>query len=161
MAVYTTKANITTRISQIALDLRDDHEAVPDAVVDHAITWASSQIDFYCARYPASSLVSNAWIQSVTTDLAVFYLASYRYNPAPASAGELYEEAKEKLQLIQQGKAVVPNAAAGRDSLPTVTHQRVDLNRYPSLVTERPRSTGEAEGYRRPVDHTADLIDRR
>lgn len=156
---FTTRANIETRVSALGVELRDDHDTAN--AVPLAIEWASSQIEFYCARYPRPSLLANRWIRSVATDLAVYYLATHRLNPSPKSAEMLYEEAIRKLELIQQGKAVVPNAPTGRDSLPTVTHQLMQLGRYPTIVTERPRSTGTAEGYRRPVDNAADIVDQR
>jgi hypothetical protein len=154
---YTTADRLAKRVSQLGVDLRADHD--PDDATAEAIGSASADVVFFCWRYDPDALSQSDWAAKVATDLAVYYLCALRLNPVPKTVELMYERAYEQLTKVQDGKAVVPDAPAGRGGAPTVTNQRVVLDRYPNIRTERPRSTGVAKGYRRRTDPGAERID--
>lgn len=154
---YTAEARVNRRVSQLGVELRTDHD--PDGATQEAIASASADVAFYCWRYDPDALSRSDWVAKVATDLAVFHLCTLRLNPVPRAVELLYEAAIEQLTKVQDGKAPVPDAPAGRGAAPTVTNQRVVLDRYPNIRTERPRSTGTAKGYRRRTDPGAERID--
>lgn len=159
LPAFTTAARIAKRVSQVAIDLRTDHD--PDGSLDEVIADATAEVYFYCWRYSPASLALSEWVQSKATDVAVYFLCCLRLNDAPGSAQTLFDHAIKQLEMVQSGKVVIPGVAAGKGSAPTVTTQRVAFGRgYPYIRTERPRSTGVAEGYKRRTDESADAIDR-
>jgi phage gp36-like protein len=163
---YTTAERLARRCSRLGVDLATDHAPDESAAGDdadggvgEAIDSASSDISFYCWRYDPRSLSNVDWIGKIATDLAVYYLCQLRNNQPPKSVEKLYDKAVELLTKVQDGKAVVPGAAAGRGAAPSVSNFRVDMNRYPAVRVERPRSSGSPEGYKRRTDPTAEAID--
>lgn len=152
---YTTADRITTLVGQLGVDLRTDDDT-GGGVVTAAIDFASGEIDWYCSRYAASELASNRWIANTATFLAVRWLCMHRLNSVPDSIQKEWEDdLKPKLDLIHEGKAIVPGAAASRRPI-TVTSQNVDLRRWNNQVRTDPnRSTGVSKDYRRPIDPTA------
>lgn len=154
---FTTEARVNRRVSQLGVELRTDHD--PDVATQEAMESAAADVVFYCWRYDPAALAQSEWVAKVATDLAVYYLCTLRLNPVPKTVELMYERAVEQLTKVQDGKAVVPDAPAGRGAAPTVTNQRVVLDRYPNVRTERPRSTGTAAGYKRRTDPGAEAID--
>jgi hypothetical protein len=152
---YTTAEQVTRLVGQLGVDLRTD-DADPDALMGEAIDFASGEIDWYCSRFAGAELAVNRWVGHAAAVIAVRWLCVHRLNEIPASLQKMWEEdLKPKLDLIQQGKAVVPGAAASRRPC-TVTNQHVDLRRWNNQVrTDRARSTGVAKDYKRPVDPSA------
>ena len=156
---YCTPEDLALYAGDLAVELRtDDVEAA--AGVAQAIERASADLEMYCFRYDPVSLAANAWAKSKCLTLALWFLCGRRLNGRPDAVAEEYAEAKEQLLLVQQGKARVPNAPQGKGSVPTLTQQRVDLQRFPGLRTQRPLSTGKAEGYPQRTDPSADSIQR-
>lgn len=154
---YTTEADIRTFASDRGVDLRTDHDV--DNAVPAAIRYASGRILFYCgARYDATALQSSDWVGYCCLILAAAHLCRNRFNDNPLAADE--EAVLAELKQVQEGKATIPGIAAGRGMSPVVSNFRVDLNRYPGVRVERPRSTGTTEGYRRKTDPGADAINR-
>lgn len=151
---YTTADAITALAGDLAVDLRADDgdlEALLAAAVDHA----SGRVDFYCARYAGAELAANRWVAGVATLIALRWLSLRRLNEVPKSVEAEWEERRAELELIQKGKAVVPNAATSRRPV-TVTNPHTDLRRTNNQVrVDRSRSTGVANDYRRPTDPTA------
>ena len=84
--------------------------------------------------------------------MALWFLYGKRNNPRPKTLDDDYAGVIKQLEAVQKGAAAVPGAALGKGAVPTVTGQRVDLQRYPGTVTERARSTGTASGYPRRTD---------
>lgn len=163
---YTTETRLRYRCSQLGVDLRSDHDpntaassADATGAIGEAIESASADISFHCWQYSPSALSSIEWIAKIATDLAVYYLCQLRNNSPPDSVTTMYERALKWLEKIQDGKAIVPGAPAGRGAAPVVSNFRVDLNRYPAIRVERPRSSGSAEGYKRRTDPSAEVID--
>ena len=156
---YCTPEDIALYASDLAVELRTD-DADGAAAVAQAIARASADIDMYCFRYASQSLAANGWVTSKCITVALWFLCGRRLNSRPDAVAEEYAEAKEQLMLVQQGKAHVPGAPQGKGSVPTLTQQRVDLQRYPGLRTQRPLSTGKAEGYPQRTDPSADAIPR-
>lgn len=154
---YTTAAALDARCSALGVDLRTDH--APTDSLEQSIEMADSQIEFYCqARYDPAALASSRWVATAALMLATYHLCWLRLNPVPGPVAAEYERILAELTRVQDGKAVIPGIPRGKSSAPTVTNQRVVLNRYPELRVEKPRSTGTAEGYPRRVDPTADAI---
>lgn len=154
---YTDADRIGRKVSILGIDLRVDHD--PEAL-DQCITDASAEITFYCWRYNAAALAQSDWIQKAATDIAIYFLYCLRGNEPPISVKEMYEKTLENLTKVQDGKTVLSGVPLGQSGAPTVTNYRVDLDRYPSMRVERPRTTGKApQGYKRRIDPTADRID--
>lgn len=151
---YTTADAIEDLIGSLGVELRTD-DADEQTLVDQAIEYASGRIDFYCARYAGAELAANRWVEGAATFIAVRWLCFRRLNEVPKSIEKEWEERLAELELIQQGKAVVPGAATSRRPV-TVTNPHVDLRRPNNQVrVDRTRSTGVAKDYRRPTDPTA------
>ena len=155
--LYCTLADVTLYASDLAVELRTDDAGDAEAV-GQAIARASADLEAFCWRYDPAALAQSAWVASKCLTLTLWYLCGRRMNGRPDAVAEEYAEAKEQLLLVQQGKTRVPGAPLSKGAVPTVTHQRVDLQRYPALRTERPQSTGRAEGYPRRTDPSADAI---
>jgi hypothetical protein len=152
---YCTPAGITALAGQLAVDLRTDD--VPDlaahlaAAVDHA----SGRIDFYCSRYAGAELAASRWVTGVAELIALRWLCLHRLNERPKVLEEEWAERKEELELIREGKATVPNAAATRRPL-TVTNYGVDDRRWNGKVrVDANRSTGVPGDLPRRTDPTA------
>lgn len=158
MAVYTTSAAVIDLIGQLGLDLRTDDEVEAD-MLTAAIAYASGRIDFYCLqRVSATELAASQWVKDVATFLAIRWLCQRRLNEVPSSIAEEWEERKEELQLVQQGKAMVPGATVSRRPV-TVTNQTVDLRKFDhQLRVDRSRSSGVANGYPRRTDRGAEQL---
>ena len=152
---YTTAEKVTLLAGAIAVDLRTDDDDATDLLIE-AVNYATGQVDFYCSRYSAAELAANQWVQDVATFIAVRWLCMHRLNKPPRSIKAEWEDTlKPQLERIQEGKADVPRAAESRRAV-TVTTQRVDLRKANNqIVTDRSRSTGAAQGYRRPTDYNA------
>lgn len=151
---YTTDEELRTFLSDLGVDLRTDH--APETAVIAAIRYASGRVYFHLGAYDATALQSSDWVAYCALVLAAAHLSRNRYNP-PGLA-DMEAQILAELELVRSGKAVVPGVAAGKGGAPTVTNQRVTLDRYPSIRTERPRST-TGQGSVRRVDPTADAID--
>lgn len=153
-AEYTTAGAIAELAGQLALDLRTDDDDGP-SLVTAAIAAATSRVDFYCGRYPMADLAASAWVNDVATFVAVRWLCMRRLNEVPASIEQEWEERREELELIRQGKAAVPRVAVSRRP-GTVTNRTVDLRRFNNQTRQNgPMSTGAGSGYPRPTDPTA------
>lgn len=155
--VYTTASAILTRVSQLGVDLRtDESPPPPDDPIVEAITEASADIDFHCLlQYPAAQLATSRWIAARAIDCAVYHLCCRRFETPPASVTKRYETAIEQLELVRTGQAKVPGIARSRGAAPTLSQPRIDLRRYPASRIEKPRSIGDADGYRRDYDDGA------
>ncbi len=157
---FCSAADLDAELSAAGVDLYATDDQVggagPEAAVRQAIGRATADITYYCQQYSPASLAENPWARSKCLTLALWYLCGRRNNPRPAELVEEYEEAKEQLVRVLEGKARVPGAALGKGFAPTIGHQRVDLRRYPGVVVEGRRSTGRAEGYVRHLDRPAD-----
>lgn len=155
--LYTTEAELRTYISDAGVNLRTEHDII--SAIPAAIRYASGRILFYCGdQYTALALASSDWVAYCCLILATHHLCKNRLNP-DQTASE-YEEVLAELKLVKEKKYVIPGIAAGRGNSPVVSNFRVDLNRYPGVRVERPRSTGTTEGYRRRTDPGAEGINR-
>jgi len=157
---YCTAADVEALAGEMAIQLRSDD--LPDeddggAFMASAIDYASGRIDFYCSRYAGADLAANRWVKGVAVLIALRKWCSRRLNAVPEAVELEWEERQAELDLIRQGKAQVPQAAASRRPV-AVTNYRVDL-RLPNnqVRVDRNRSTGIAKDYRRPTDpHSPD-----
>lgn len=152
---YTTEDDLRTFLSDLGVDLRTDH--APETAVTAAVRFASGRVFFACGnKYDADALSHSDWVAYCALVLAAAHLSRNRYNPV--GLDDLEKQVLDQLELVRSGRALIPGIAAGRGSAPTVTNQRVVLDRYPSIRTERPRST-TGLGSPRRTDPTADAID--
>lgn len=164
--LYTTRAALDQHLSALGVDLYagDAAEGTAggpagwDEAVAMAIERGSADVDYYCQRYSPVRLAAAPWVQSKALTIALWYLCGRRANERPKEVVEDYQEAVKQLTLVLEGKARVPGVPTGKGNVPSVTNQRVVLDRYPSLRTERPRSVGTAEGYRQQTDTSADGV---
>lgn len=156
---YCTSADVALYASDLAVELRTD-DASDVSALAQAVGRASADIEMYCFRYDPESLALSSWVNSKCITLAVWWLCGRRLNSRPESVQQEYEEAKEQLLAVQKGLAQVPGAPMGKGSVPTLTQQRVDLQRYPGMRTQLPLSTGKAAGYIQRTDPTANAINR-
>lgn len=156
---YTTADAVESLAGELAVELRTD-DGDETALLTASVDYASGRIDFYCSgRYSGTELAANRWIAGVTAIIALRWLCLRRLNDVPGSIQAEYEERIKELELIREGKAAVPNAAASRRPV-VVTNQRVDLRRPNQQVrTDRTRSTGVAKDYRRRTDPGAEMLD--
>ena len=152
---YTTADQITLLAGQIAVDLRTDDDDVT-GLLTQAIDYASNQVDFYCSKYEPAVLATSNWARDAATFIAVKWLCFHRLNDVPKSIQKEWDDVwAVQLGLIQQGKAEVPRAAHSRNPC-SVTNYTVDLRRVNNQVrVDQNRSTGIAQGYRRPTDPTS------
>jgi len=155
---YCTAGDVEALAGEMAIQLRSDD--LPDedddgAFMDSAIDYASGRIDFYCSRYSETELAANRWVKGVAVLIALRKWCQRRLNAVPESVELEWEERQKELELIRQGKAIVPNAANARRPV-SVTNYTVDQRRVNNQVrVDRSRSTGPAKDYRRSTDPTA------
>ena len=152
--IYTTADRVVKRVGSLGVQL---HTEFNDQALAEAMETASAEIEWYCHQYTPEALAGSRWVGTKATDLTIYHLFILQANPAPSSVSELYAHSVEQLQQVQQGKAVIPGAAIGRSGYPAVTNYRVELDRFPGVRVERPRTSGpQPEGYPRRTDSSAD-----
>lgn len=147
--LYTTRAKIERRISQVATDLRidDDLEAIDDVIEE-----ATTEVNGYCLiRYSETQLGNSEWVALKCLDIAVFYLCMRRLNTAPQSAQVRYEKAIEDLKAVEKGKHI-PDAATRKAAAPVLSNHRVRLWPHPHVATTPHNSTGDPQGYPQATD---------
>lgn len=154
MAVYTDNDHVTAIIGQYGVNLRTDDGSLDD-LMGFAFAYATTQVDFYCARYDADDLADNAWVQNIAAFFAVKYLCLRRLNAVASSiAKELKDVVIPQLELIQMGEAPVPRIDQPRRPV-AVDNYHVDQRQFNNQVRVDPsRSTGVTE-LPRSVDWTA------
>lgn len=157
---YTSAGQITALAGQLAIDLRTDDSADAGADLDFAIEAGSAELDFYLSRYDEADIANSTWAQAHATYFAVRALCLRRLNEAPEGLIKECERREKQLELIRQGKAQAPRIA--KTNRPgAVTNYHVDLNRVGNPIrVVRSRSTGRAQGYRRPTDDYGAVDDR-
>lgn len=156
---YTDAARVTRRVSTLGVDLRTD--ADPGGGMAEALESAAADVEFYCLlRYDAATLATSRWVQRVATDLAVYYLCLLRLGPVSKAVQEQADRAWADLEKVKADVWAIPGIPQGRSAAPTVTNFSVNGRRYPATRVERPRSTGDARGYKRRIDYPADYLDR-
>lgn len=107
---YTTKALMVSRLSQLGVDLRTDHESI-DNLCTLAANRASDEVEMELGPcYTLSSLAANTWVIVKATDLGCFYLDELRNNIASDSSARCWKTAKDELRAVKLGAARVPNA---------------------------------------------------
>lgn len=154
---YTDAARVTRRVSTLGVELRTD--AAPGDGMAEAMEEAAADVEFYCgARYLPVSLAGDRWVQKIATDLAVYYLCMIRLGPPPKAVVKMYDKAVEKLEHVKAGVWTIPGLPQGRSSAPSVTNFSVSPNLQPGVRVDRPRSTGKADGYRRPIDYPGEYL---
>jgi phage gp36-like protein len=143
--VYTTRDKIARRISQLGIDALtdDDVDSINGAIED-----ATTEVNGYMfILYDATRLAASQWIQMRATDLAVLFISSRRNNPAPQEAVRRYERALKELELYGSGARPLPDAAMRKSAAPVLSNQRVRMQPFPHVVTERSQSTGDPAGF--------------
>lgn len=154
--LYTTQTKIEKRVGTSGTDLRIDDDT--DSI-DNVIEDATTEVNGYCQRlYDTTTLATSEWVMKKTTDIAVFFLCLRRLNSAPKAAQFMYEKAIMDLEKIQAGMMMIPDIPMTKASVPVMSNQSVRMRPWPRVVTDRGRSTGTAEGYRK-FDNTSDFFD--
>lgn len=154
MAVYTDSDHITAIVGQYGVNLRTDDGTLA-TLIDDAIAWGTTQVDFYCSRYEADDLAANEWVKNVAAFVAVQWLCLRRLNSVPRSIADVWKETiKPQLELIQMGEANVPRLDRSRRPI-AVDNYHVDQGRFNNQVrVDRTKSTGVTE-LRQSIDVTA------
>lgn len=155
--LYTTSAEISTRVSALGVSLRDDDmpgTGSLDGVVG-AISDASTELDGYALRiYSPASLAGSAWVRKKCTDIAVYFLCLRRLNDPPRAAQAQYDQALKDLEGVRGGKIAIPDAYERRGLAPELSNVRVGLQPTPRIVVSDNLSTGKDTGYIRDNDWT-------
>lgn len=140
--ILTDETKIKSRISQAGINLRIDHYPTgTDNALDYCILSASAEVQMYLQRFPADTLSQSDWVQSVTTDVAIFYLCRNRLNAVPKVIEDAYERNLKLLKMVLDGKIGVPGLSAGKN-YPGIRNMRVVLGGIqPSLRVEQNQST--------------------
>ncbi|MEW5803727.1 MAG: DUF1320 domain-containing protein [bacterium] len=127
MSAYCTKADIYP--DQISTDqvikLSDDSgtktvmDATLEAIVDKAITDASSEIDGYCQKlYTVPLSPVPELIRKYAVDMAIYHLYARRDNDPPQIRIDRYKQVVSYLKLVTEGKAALGAATPVADSPP-------------------------------------------
>lgn len=153
VTTFTTYDQVARRLSATGVDLRIDH--TPLDGFQEANEQASLYVLFYLGqRWPASVLATSDWVANVTADICIWFLDQFRNNPVSSSADGKKEMWDQLLQMIQHGKATVPDLPNSVDR-PEVSNYRIDYSRYPSVRNTRQGSTQyRPSGYPRHPDRT-------
>lgn len=151
---FTTRAMIESRLSAVGVALRVDH--VPNAALAEAIAAATEDVFFIVnSRYAdADVLADNRWIQSITTNLAVIYLSSWRNNPVPRYLTDRWEKDEAHLNDIRQGKYDIPGLSLGLARAPQLVHVTVNYGYTRSIRVTYQGTTNRPRGYVRRIDYT-------
>lgn len=148
---YTTEALITRLVGELGLDLRaDDDPGATDDFMDDAIDAGTVAVDKYLYEYSVAGIAASRWAQEHATWFAVRRWCQRRLNDVPVSVEKECEERKKELELIRTRRSQAPRIAKTRRPAVVTTHT-VDLRQYNNQVrVDKTRSSGRAEGYRRP-----------
>lgn len=140
----TTREYCNIRLSAAGVKLRTDHD--PDGGFDFAIQRGTAQVLFYLTRYTVAQLVTSEWVKQAATEFAALALCRLRNNPVPKDLLASVEEWKAMLELIQSGRAGVPDLSPGK-AQPQLITRKIVYGTSPSLRTVKPGTTGTPEGY--------------
>jgi phage gp36-like protein len=125
---YTTQAEMDRLFSQLAREERVDdfgQGASNTNVIDDMIEDATSTIDAYVLRfYDADVLVNARWVRRRATVFACHYLSQRRGNPALFT--QWIDRIMKELEMIAQGKLIIPDVASRGDGIPSVTNYLMD-----------------------------------
>jgi hypothetical protein len=139
VTTFTTWDQVARRLSATAIELRVDHS--PDDGFQEANEWASLYVlGFLGGRYSPATLASSNYVASITADICIWYLDTFRNNPVSGTADARKEMWDKILQMIQTNKMNVPDVSNAADR-PQVLGQRVDNTRNPQLRTTDAGST--------------------
>lgn len=153
---FTDGSELASWLSQEAVDLRADHS--PETAVAKAAARANNEVYHHLgSKYDATALLDSSWVCQVADELALYWLCRMREGGMPPEVAERAKEIRAELKDIQTGKVDLPTVAVQKSALPGVVNQAVRLGTYPSVRTERPRSTS-TEGYHRKIDPSADVV---
>lgn len=137
--------DVAKRLSQAGAGLRvDDDPTTRDEVLVDATV---EVMGYLFNLYDATALGNSNWVNRKTRDIACWYAATRRGNPAPKSIQALYEKAIKDLEMMQVGAFQVPDAAMRKVCAPTLSNQRVAMWPFPRVVTTPSNSTGTQDGY--------------
>ena len=151
---YCTEADVTLRLSVDAVDLHTDDMTVPS--ISDCLNEASTDIDFWLGNsYDPIYLVANNWVSFCCRAFACFYTCIRRGNEPPSSVVAEYTKYLDMIKLVAAGKHKLPTVPTSPGGI-GVSNQTYDNNRYPALVTERPRSLPIDSLPSRRFDHNAD-----
>lgn len=155
---YTTEARVLLLAGRLGVDLRLDDVAetgLDDDATEWAIGVGTVEVDGYCQQYAQADLAASAWVMTHADYFALRALCQRRLNDVPEALAKECERREKILMLVLQRKFPVPRVAKSRRPV-VVSGYNVDLRRPNNTVrTDRSRSTGVAEGYKRPTDQTA------
>lgn len=158
--VYTTYARMLIRAGQVGIDLRTDHDASSTEGVNEAIESASAEAEQYCWMYAPAALENSRTLGLWVTDMALYYLCTFRFNAAPGSAKALYDKAIEQLERVSREEMPLAGVQRGKSAGPSVTNFVVNQN-HPArpIRVVKPTSTGTVDGFRENIDTNASAID--
>ena len=148
----TTQARIEARAGQMGVDLRidDDIGSITDAIAD-----ATVETKGYVSRlYSDDQLALSNWVELKVRDIALYFLAIRRGNPAPDSVQAAYEKAIADLTAVQDGQTQIFDISMNKTTAPVLTNQRMNVYPFPNIVNVQSRTTGNPEGYRPHNDPT-------
>ena len=151
-ALYCSSDDVAARLSEAAVELRtDDISSIGDCIDE-----ASAEIEVWIgSKIKPGALTGNRWAKYCCRSLACEYLCIRRGQDVPNSIAGDCERYREQLKQIAAGVIKLPNVPTSPGGI-GVSNQRYDGNRYPALVTERPRSTPLAKTPARRFDPGAD-----
>ena len=131
MPNYTSATEIDQLAGTVGVDLRVD-DGTEATLVAAAVDYAGGEIDFGCqGRFDSIDQID--WVRNVATHFALEWLCLRRLNSVSESLAKTCDRYRDKLELIQIGKAVIPGAARSRRPV-SVTNQVVDLRRANNQV---------------------------
>lgn len=126
---YTTKAEIASVFSQLAVTLRiideTDSTSSQTTYLTDIIEEATDVINEYLLGiYNASDLANSKWVRRRASWIAVYLLSQRRGNPAQFQAR--YDEIIESLEQIMDGRRQIPRTPTADDFIPVHRNAVVD-----------------------------------
>lgn len=101
--------------------------------------YATAEVGLYLAsRYDVANLAQSWVVNKWATTLALRWVAKRRMMAAPQGVESDYEEAKEAMQKVQQGKLNLPNIAPRTSGWPFMSNVMIDYSYWTRRVRVEP-----------------------
>lgn len=146
---YCSDADLDLRFGDEAIENWSDHDdsgTVDSDVVNTAINRAKAEMDLYLLqRYDEADLANLTIVNAWCVELAGYYLATTRGNPAPDDLMSSVELIFNKLSMIAGRGMDLQGIGESQDRRPVMSNRRITRQQGIQVKIRRGESTGPVE----------------